>query len=490
MTARPNILLFVMDACQAAALEAGGPCQTPNFDRLAERGVRFNRAYCPSPTCSPSRASLMTGLLPHNHGVLEVEHGRADDQCVLRDRTHWAQLLSEAGYATGYFGKWHIERTNELANFGWQQHRVKGAAHHAGLGAGIEPSAQNVQLDSELTRYHSGPDGYNDILHYGVTDVPPKERYPAFTVDESLSFLNARNESEPWCLTASFSEPNEALVVSRETFDKYNVDEIPLPENLRDSMDGRPNFYKRQTQIAAELSNDEWQMARACYYGRVTELDAEFGRLYDHLEQAGMLDKTLIIVTADHGRYVGAHGFDAHNWGPFEEIYRVPMLVAGPGTAKGRESDSLAGFHDIGPTILEYTGTDPAGFGGPDSCSFAAVLADPDASSRKTLFAESHGTRFSLTQRILWEDNWKYAFNGFDFDELYNLSDDPGETCNLIDDPAHQDRARSMMEQIWGWMEVTNDRTLLETHYFSMRIGRVGPNRRPIAPRSDVRRRV
>ena len=473
---RPNILLYIMDACQAEALHPDSPCHTPNFDRLAARGIRFDRAYCPSPTCSPSRSSLMTGLLPHNHGVLEVEHGRDEDQVVLRDKPHWAQLLRAQGYVTGYYGKWHIERSNELQNYGWDHYRVKGAAHHAGLGAGVEPSAKNVELDPELTRYHTGPEGYNDILHYGVTDLSPSERYPAFTVGETLDFIRARSEDESWCAAASFSEPNEALVVCREMFDLYRWEELPLPENLCDNFDDRPNLYQRQQQIAREVTEEEWRMARACYYGRITEVDAEFGRIYNYLEKEEQLDKTLVIVCSDHGRYVGAHGFDAHNWGPFEEIYRIPMLVAGPGVVTEQACGSLVGLQDIGPTILEYLGISLGEIDTADSTSFAAVLRDPSLEVRDTFYAENHGTRFALSQRVLWRGEWKYAFNGFDFDELYHLQADPYEMKNLIDDSKHKDVAQSLMRDIWNWMRESNDRTLLETHYFSMRIGGVGPN--------------
>lgn len=473
---QPNILLFLMDACQAEALERESACLTPNFDRLAKRGIQFHRAYCPTPTCSPSRASLMTGLLAHNHGVLEVEHGRDPDQCVLRtERPHWAQRLVEAGYETGYFGKWHIERTQQLQDFGWKQFHAKGAKHHAGLGAGVEPSAQNLDLDPELTRYHRGPDGYNDILHYGVTDTPAGERYPAYTVGQTLDFLNGQSGDAPWCVCASFSEPNEALVVSRETFGQYDPATIPLPASLRDPHDNRPNLYKRQRQIAAEMSDDEWRMARACYFGRVTEVDAQFGRLLDKLEATGEIDNTIIVITSDHGRYVGAHGFEAHNFGPFEEIYRVPLIVAGPGIAAGAESQSLVSLHDLCPTILDLAAAER--IDNADAVSFADTLADPVVQRRTGVYAENHGTRFQLTQRIWWEGDWKFVFNGFDFDELYNLADDPNELTNLVERPEHADRVWMMMKQIWKVIGETGDRALNETHYFSMRMGAVGPNR-------------
>ena len=172
MADRPNILMFLPDGMQAGVFKPDHDCQTPNFDRLARRGIRFNRAHTPLPTCSPARASLMTGLLPHNHGVLQVEHCVDDDQCVLRtEHPHWAQRLSDAGYRTGYFGKWHIERTNDLEEFGWQVNGCDAGAAFRALGEGISGTEQLLDENS-LAKYKEGPEGYNRVLHYGVTDVP------------------------------------------------------------------------------------------------------------------------------------------------------------------------------------------------------------------------------------------------------------------------------------------------------------------------------
>ena len=127
MSDRPNILFPMADQMQARVLEPGHVCQTPNLDRLAGEGVRFARAYTPNNICSPTRASLMTGLMPHNHGVLEVLYGKVPDLHVLRsDKPHWAERLTAAGYSTGYFGKWHVERDNAPGRFGWQVDGVSG----------------------------------------------------------------------------------------------------------------------------------------------------------------------------------------------------------------------------------------------------------------------------------------------------------------------------------------------------------------------------
>ena len=436
-----NLLVFLTDGQQAETVAPGHDCQTPNIDKLAARGVRFSRAHTVCPTCSPARASLMTGLLPHNHGVLEVEHGRDADQCVLRtEKPHWAQRLQEAGYHTGYFGKWHIERTHDLSEFGWQEHVCKGAEHVKDLGKG-SAGPSKIEVDPASARYLEGPEGYNRVLHYGVTDAEPQDGYLGVTFSQVEQFLTgAMGRSQPWCCCVSYSEPNEALVVSRRVYDQYNVDALQLPPNWNDDLSDRPAIYRRQRQISRNLDEHTWRQARACYYGRVTELDEQFGRLMNLIESAGAMDDTLVVFLSDHGRYVGAHGFDAHNFGALEEIYRIPLIVAGPGVAAGAVSESLVGIHDVCPTLLELAGAEPIDVA--DSASFARSLKQPAkvSSPFDWGYAEYHGTRFPLMQRVCWHENWKLVFNGFDFDELYNLEADPYEMHNLAADPAHAER--------------------------------------------------
>ncbi len=474
---QPNLLIILADGMQADTVEPGHACQTPHLETLASRGVRFQNAHTTCPTCSPARASLMTGLLPHNHGVLEVEHGRDDDQCVLRTEfPHFAQRLSAVGYRTGYFGKWHIERSQDVSRFGWQESVVKGAAHVKAIGKG-DQGPRPFDLDESLSGYIDGPRGYKRILHWGVTDTPIDERYPGLTGLDAQRFLQQRlDQPDPWCCCVSFSEPNEALVVGRETWDQYDPASIPLPENFFDDMSDRPNFYWREQQIGRRLSEDHWRAARACYFGRITEIDGLINRLLSQVEDAAQLDNTVVIFVADHGRYVGAHGFDAHNFGAFEEIYRIPLIVAGPGIAAGADCDAQVSIADLGATFCDLGGAEP--FAAADSRSFRTLLNQPAAipAEFEIGYAEYHGTRFPLMQRVLWQGPWKFVFNGFDFDELYNLKNDPHEMTNRIDDPDQRPRVESMMTEIWRKVRDTGDRAIHESHYFSMRFASVGPD--------------
>ena len=460
---------------QARTISDGHDCSTPTIDSLIQRGLRITGAHTPLPTCSPARASLMTGLLPHNHGVLEVEHGVDADQCVLRQQhPHWAQRLRASGYETGYFGKWHVERTGELERFGWDTFDIRGAKNHANasqLGLGVDET-----MDPDTLRLYQGPDGYNDTLKYAVTAVHANDRAVGGPATLACDWISDRSKEQPWCCVVSYYEPNESLIVGREAYQQYDVDQIELPQTLHDDLSDRPNIYRRDQQIWQDVSDDEWRQILACYYGRITELDGQLQRILDQLESTGQLENTIVIFTADHGRYVGSHGLEAHNFGAFEEIYNVPLVVAGPGVAAGVTTAALVGFHDICPTILELAGQQP--FAALDSKSFVDLLRDPEgaAANHRHGYAEYFGSRFKLTQRVYWEEGWKFVFNGFDFDELYNLETDPLEQTNLASRPEHSDRVKYMMTGIWRRMHETGDTTLLNSHYHSMRFAAIGPN--------------
>ena len=481
---RPNLLLVVPDGMQARTTFPESPCRTPNIDRIAQRGLRFRRAYTVQPTCSPARASLMTGVLPHNHGVLQVEHTVDDDQCVLRTECpHWAQRLRDAGYRTAYFGKWHIERSNDLRRFGWQEGGSDHVASQRALGAGVTATADLLD-GADPVRYDEGPDGYRSVLHYAATPVPTERRAFAATTRAAQAFVeSAVQGGRPWTCCVSFSEPNVPLVANRDAYGGYDLDAIDLPASLGDTFANSPGIYRRQREVFGAISEREWRQARAVYYALISELDVQVGALLDQLERLDVLDQTIVMVMSDHGRYLGAHGFDAHNFGAFEEAYRIPLVIAGPGVARGEaltaraepDVDAIVSLVDVAPTLLELTGAAP--IEAPDSQSFADLLRDPvgAAARHDSAYAEFSGNRFLMTQRILWQGTWKFVFNGFDYDELYDLATDPDELVNLGLDPRYARRRRDMMAQIWRRARATGDRSIVDTHYAPMRIAAVGP---------------
>jgi arylsulfatase A-like enzyme len=476
MNKHPNILFFMADGLQGRALRSKD-VKTPNIDRVCARALSFDRAYTPTPTCSPARASLMTGLLAHNHGVLQVEHCVDNDQSVLRtDRRHWAQYLSDVGYRTGYFGKWHIERSFELQNFGWQ---VNGCDHSAPFLELVKklPGPEKDNLDESIQHWQTNEDGYRPILHYGVTDYSVSDRLMGIPAVLASSFLDqACKEEDPWCCFVSYPDPNEAMVCSRETIEQYDIDQIELPPNIQDGLEDRPAIYRRTQQLWSDFTEQQWREARACYYARITEVDSQLGLLLNQIEKAGEMENTIVIIISDHGKYVGGHGMEAHNFGAFEEIYNIPIIMCTPQMTESRKSSAKVGLHEIYPTLLDLLNIEYESV--PDSKSFVELVENPNADEEayRTGYGEYHGTRFPLMQRVLWDDNWKFIFNGFDYDELYDLANDPYEMKNLADKPQYQERIKTMMKKVWERIINTGDKALIESHYYSMRFACLGPD--------------
>ncbi|MCP4640448.1 MAG: sulfatase-like hydrolase/transferase [bacterium] len=473
---RPNVLVLMTDQMQGRVLDPDHVCQTPNFDRLAARGVRFTRVHTSNAVCSPARASLMTGLLPHSHGVTQVTHCTFDDESVLRtDRPHWAQQLSEAGYRTGYFGKWHVERTDDLAPFGWQVNGERSNPLYQEHARSVRKGDGKSKL--LWSKDISVPEGYVTQPLFGVTDQPVEERMLGMTCDLASQYLDdVMGAQEPWCCFVSVIEPHDPFIAHERFYKQYDPDTIPVPPNWNDSLQDRPGLYRKSARAFAGLSERDKKQAAACYYATVTEIDEQYGRLIDRLEEAGQLDNTIIVLTSDHGEFLGAHGMYTKNVGAYEEAYNIPLVVSGPSIAQGQTSDALVGIHDICPTLLELTGLDP--FDIPDSRSFAPVLRDPDGGDAgfTSGYAEYYGTRYWLTQRVVWDGPWKFVWNGFDFDELYNLEEDPYEMTNLAEKPDHEEHLRHMMRVAWDYVRKTGDKPLEGSKYFSLRLAPFGPD--------------
>ncbi|MDA0709611.1 MAG: sulfatase-like hydrolase/transferase [bacterium] len=475
MTEHPNILFLMADQMQGQVLRPGHVCQTPNLDKLARRGVRFERAYTPNAVCSPARASLMTGLLPHNHGVLEVTHVVDDDQCVLRtEHPHWAQRLEASGYQTLYFGKWHVERSDELGQFGWQVNGVPSGelfrTHREEVLKGAKPHSFSVRKNNDL------PEGYQKSILYGVTDQPVEQRGLGLTTSLAHTHLERALQADaPWCCFVSVLEPHDPFICGEEAFASYDVDGIELCPNVWDDLSDKPNIYRKAGRTWADFTDRHKKEAAACYYASVTEIDKEFGRLIDLVASAGQMDNTIVVVTSDHGELLGSHGLYCKNFSGFEEVYHIPMVIAGPGIARDKVSRARVGLHDLCPTLLDLANADA--IESADSRSFAAAARDPEKCSEafRQGYAEYHGGRYRLTQRVVYDGNWKLVMNGFDFDELYNLDEDPFEMQNLIASPAHASQVRALTKYMWQVIRDTGDRSLWNSQYPVLRVAPFGP---------------
>ena len=272
----------------------------------------------------------------------------------------------------------------------------------------------------------------------------------------------------------SVTEPHDPFVTGEAAYARYDADALPLQPNVHDDLAGRPGIYRKAGRTWAGMTDRQRREAAACYYASITEIDAQFGSLIDLVAAAGRLDDTIVVLTSDHGELLGAHGLYCKNVSGFEEVYQIPLVVAGPGAGRGVVSQARVGLHDLAPTLLELAGMAP--IGAPDSRSLRTVLSNEGRAREYTRgFAEYHGGRYRLTQRIVWDGSWKLVWNGFDFDELYDLEHDPYEMDNLIDDPGRQQRVEALMRYAWQVVRDTGDRALYHSHYPILRLAPVGP---------------
>lgn len=475
---KPNIIFIMTDQQQASTVDPGSPCQTPTLDGLAADGMRFTCAHTVNGICSPTRASLMTGVYPSQHGMVDCTHSVEPYRAKLNTGIEmWSQRLQRTGYHTGYFGKWHVERSGRLDRFGFDEHEVQGyggdprgfAAHRAKLGL-------PTRSTDFIKQYNVTRQGYRDYLLYGVLDEPEQGSSFYYYFDRGIDFMRrAAENTRPWCLFVSSGGPGDPHYVPQSYAERYDPRDIAQPPSFHDDLLDKPEVYGRQQGIWRDVAWADHAQAIACYYARVTMMDAQIGRLLRALDETGQAENTIVIYTNDHGIMMGDHGLHCLGVFPFEEGYRVPLIVRWPGqTPAGATCEALTNTLDLAPTILDMAGAAPLPHA--EGRSLAPWLRGETPDDwPDDIMAEFHGQRFFWTQRLVWTRRHKYVFNGFARDELYDLERDPYELTNLAQDPDYEGLVETMATRMWRRIHAIGDQNMLNAHYGSLRFAPVGP---------------
>ena len=429
---------------------AGHPCKTPNLDRFRERAVEFTEAFCPSPHCCPSRASFFTGLMPSRHGVwnnVAVQNtlSRGPNDGVRL----WSQGLTEAGYECHFAGKWHVSYDDAPRDFGWREHHITAGPAKDGPGfmgktwGDFRDDAGRLLDVGEREPGQIARPGWTPYRHYGTNPNPFGDNG---VVDAALNILGDL-PADPWCLYCGTLGPHDPYTPPAEFLDLYKDVAVELPDSFGDPMNDRPGLYRRTRDIFGQLTPDEHREAIRRYWAFCTYEDGLFGRLLDALDASGRADETVVMFCSDHGDYAGEHGLWTKGLPCFRGAYHVPMLVAGPGVGGGRTVDAPVSLCDVGPTLLELAGLDvPEVMTGR---SLVPWLGGGTPEWRSAMFTQSNGNEQYGIQRSVVADGWKYVHNGYDYDELYDLRGDPGETRNLAADPEHRGRLLELCARMW-----------------------------------------
>jgi iduronate 2-sulfatase len=411
--------------------------KTPNIDRLAARGVRFDRAYCQYPSCGPSRASVLTGLRPQTTGVLNNKTRLRD---ALPDAMTLPQWFRQQGYHAARAGKiFHQDVPTHIGTDGLDDAESWDEV--------VNPCGRDKDEEHLLT-VHTLDLPLPDQMAYLAAEGADAEQTDGKVADAAIRLLRDY-AAKPFFIAAGFYRPHLPSIAPKKWFDLYALEQTTLP--------ALPAGYRSRVPAAALSSTPVWPnfgttdlQARECilaYEATVSFVDAQIARVLDALDEMKLADKTIIVLWGDHGFHLGEHGLWRKN-SLFEESTRAPLIIAVPGINGGKTCASPVEFIDIFPTVVEGTGLPlPAGLEG---VSLLPLLRDPATPHDRP--ARSMVQFRGVPGRTVRTATWRYiewGENGSAGRELYDEIADPKEMNNLAGDPAHAEiceRLRALLK--------------------------------------------
>lgn len=444
--ARPNILFVLADdlGCWGIGCAGNGEIMTPNLDRIAAEGIRFDHFFCTSPVCSPARASILTGRIPSQHGIhdwlragnstIEPDRGGRLTE-YLHGQMGYTDVLAENGYVCGLSGKWHM-----------------GDAHHPQRGFSFwQVHAQG-----------GGPYYNAPMIQDGLVYREPRYVSDVIT-DHALQFLQQRiGRDAPWYQSVHYTAPHSPWDRDNHPtaiYDRY-YRECPFLSAPQEPMhpwqvNSAPYGYDEESRRAL-LSG---------YYAATTAMDDGVGRLLSLLDESGQRENTLLIFMSDNGMNMGHHGIYGKGNGTFpQNMYdtsvKVPALISRPGhVPQGKLCQEMLSQYDLLPTLLDYLDMPGPGLERLPGQSFAPLLWGRPLPEREAIvvlgeqtrrehavFDEYGPVRMIRTREIKYVHRYPYGPH-----EFYDLTNDPEERHNRVADPAYADRVREMKAGLEAW---------------------------------------
>lgn len=464
---RRNVLLITTDQHRFDCIGANGNgvVKTPNIDRLASMGVNFQRHHCSNPTCSPARASILTGLHARTHGLFALGYEMPEEIETL------PQILVKNGYRTSLFGKVHLEalesrRAERFDHtkpyYGLEECHVTEddvigeymdwirAEHSEYTYAALENTCPSFRVKP----YSEQPAGKIDEMF--ESKIPEELHQTAWITNKMLEYFDENKDSDkPFFAWCSYVDPHHPWNPPARFASMYDPMDIELPD-LEAVEEILPEYW-----YSPDMDELEYRRMIAAYYGLISFVDEYIGKLLDYLEKNNMLDNTTIIFTSDHGDYNGDGGLIRKMWRLYEGITHIPLIITTPGQDEERICSGLTQDVDLMQTILDLCNIEIEDTR--QGHSLIDVLEGKSTNTRRDYAV----TEFTMQNHPFGKNNWNLALVDSDnfkltyypFEKKFymvDLSEDPYERNNLYFSSDHTDRVERLKSMLLNWQLNTN----------------------------------
>ena len=472
---KPNVVIIMSDQHRAGFTRRSGYAvdTMPALDRLAGRGVAFERAYTTAPLCVPARISMLTGRWPHAH---RVRQNSAPRHAYFEKDIF--QVLKGAGYKTGLSGKNHSHLTEKSVDF-WRPY-----SHSSGWKPEPAPK-EYIEFDKWMQH-----------LNFGVgqepTPFPAEVQYPYRIVSNAIEFVQSAGD-QPFALWVSFPEPHNPYQVPKPYFDMFPPDSVP-PRHVGPEAQKIKGFkWEWLGQLEESVYpgyNNYWQRTLSNYLGMLRLIDDQVNRFIGHLDKSGTLDNTIVVYLADHGDYCTDYGLMHKGTELPEVLTRIPMVWAGPGIRPQTNHPAFISLADVMPTLCEAAGVEvPHGVQGRSIWpllqgkeypreEFESIYSEvgfgglnyvrgddidprwghiPGAPGAIPSFDELNPVTQSGNMKMVRRGDWKLIYDMMGNGQLYNLAQDPYELKNLFGNPQAAAMQSQLMAELLRWTIRTQD---------------------------------
>lgn len=462
-----NILVLLVDQWPADCFgHRGADIKTPHMDKLADEGVVFTNAFTTCPLCSPARGALFTARWHHQSGMTDnMGIGYSLQQPLSLSERTWLDAGVSSDYHLGYYGKWHLGADGPIE---------RGVHRHPESIEGHFKPYEPKESDYSFTKWQKKYEADGKVIikgkapYYGTTNSSIEDSNPFVVASQANKFLDeydAMASDKPFFLTVSINDPHFPHYLPEAYVAANKSPEIPLPINLNDAFENKPDFQNKAwwpSMEVAGLDDEGWKEVIRFAYTHRMMVDDALGSVLDKLEALQLGDKTTVVFVSDHGDMCGAHNrFDK---GPYfyDEVWRIPLIVKQPGNVHKVE-EAMVSILDVGATIFDLAeGVSDQSLAGKSLLPFVkgSGRADDWKDEVYGMYDNYNGMSFRI--RAVRDADYKYVYNPQSVDELYDLNRDCGELENLIGKKELMKVQQLLQKKLQDWMRDIEDPLLDE----------------------------